>query len=49
MHTSMKVDGARIHYDVTGRGPVLFIAQSGEGTPAGAWTSPVTSPTGSPS
>ncbi|MGI5184196.1 alpha/beta fold hydrolase [Dactylosporangium sp. CA-152071] len=31
MDTSVKVDGARIHYDVTGRGPVLLVAQSGEG------------------
>ncbi len=27
----MSVDGARIHYEVAGRGPVLLVAQSGEG------------------
>ncbi|MEV0132797.1 alpha/beta hydrolase [Dactylosporangium sp. NPDC050688] len=31
MQTLVHVDGARIHYEVAGRGPVLFIAQSGEG------------------
>jgi pimeloyl-ACP methyl ester carboxylesterase len=31
MPNFVNVDGARIHYQVTGSGPVLFISQSGEG------------------
>jgi pimeloyl-ACP methyl ester carboxylesterase len=29
--SNLAVDGARIHYDVRGNGPVLLVAQSGEG------------------
>ena len=31
MSNLLQVDGARIHYDVRGSGPLLFVAQSGEG------------------
>lgn len=31
MERFVKVDGARIHYQIRGSGPVLFISQSGEG------------------
>jgi pimeloyl-ACP methyl ester carboxylesterase len=31
MQNLVEVDGARIHYQVTGSGPVLFVSQSGEG------------------
>ena len=30
MNTAVKVDGAHIHYNVTGSGPVLLIGQSGD-------------------